>query len=229
MNVVQISENSLLLELEQTIDPKIAQQVKLWTGYLSREFKELLIEVVPSYCTIHLVFDVRKISGIELSQRILASKALVVEFESNESIEKNVIEIPVYYGSEVGFDLKMLSKSTGLTEQEIIVIHSEQIYDAYAVGFAPGFTYLGLVDQRIVTPRKSTPRAKIPAGSVGIAEQQTAVYPVDSPGGWQIIGRTPSKMIDFSKIEPALLNVGDQVRFVSISKQQYLDLGGTLS
>ena len=229
MDVVQVSENSLLLEFEQAIDPKIAQQVALWADFLSYEFKELLIEIIPSYCTIQLIFDVRKITGEEFSTQIRASQAFLNESKTTENSEKIVIEIPVYYGNEVGFDLQALSNTLGFSEQELTAIHSDQIYDAYAVGFAPGFAYLGLVDQRIAIPRKSTPRVNIPAGSVGVAEQQTAIYPVDSPGGWQIIGRTPSAMIDFCQAKPALLSVGDKVRFVPISKQQYIDLGGTFS
>lgn len=229
MKFFQLSENSLLLEFEQAIAPKIAQEVAVWNDFLCHEFKEQLIEIVPSYCSIHMQFDVRKISFAQLFEKILASQDAVNLSKASRKSEKSVIEIPIYYGEEVGFDLAVLSQSSGLTVQEIIKIHSEKIYDTYAVGFAPGFAYLGLVDQRIAKPRKDTPRINIPAGSVGIAGQQTAVYPVDSPGGWQIIGRTPNKMIDFEKAKPALLTVGDKVRFVSISKQQYIDLGGVLA
>ena len=136
--------------------------------------------------------------------------------------------MPVYYGPEVGLDLDEVCDYSGLSRDEVVRIHSEQTYRVYAIGFSPGFAYLGITDQRIALPRKATPRQKVPTGSVGIAGSQTAIYPSATPGGWQIVGRTPQKMIDWDSDSLALVAVGDKVRFRSIDRQQYLELGGSL-
>ncbi|HBC33414.1 MAG TPA: allophanate hydrolase subunit 1, partial [Marinobacter adhaerens] len=147
---------------------------------------------------------------------------------STEGDSARIVELPVYYDREVGLDLEDVCEHAGLSRDEVVRIHSEQLYQVYAIGFAPGFAYLGSTDERIAIPRKSTPRLKVPTGSVGIAGTQTAIYPSCTPGGWQIIGRTPQKMVDWDSDSLALVQVGDQVRFRAISRDEFLELGGNL-
>ena len=132
-----------------------------------------------------------------------------------------VVEVPTVYGGEFGPDLSFVASHNHLSEDEVISIHSGTDYLVYMLGFIPGFSYLGGMDPRIATPRLSSPRTLIPAGSVGIAGEQTGTYPSDSPGGWQIIGRTPVTMYDMSKAQAALLNAGDYVRYVPIDKSEF--------
>ena len=132
-----------------------------------------------------------------------------------------IVEIPTVYGGEFGPDLGFVASYNHLSEAEVVSIHSGTDYLVYMLGFIPGFTYLGGMDPRIATPRLSSPRTLIPAGSVGIAGEQTGTYPSDSPGGWQIIGRTPVTMYDMSKEQAALLQAGDYVRYVSIDENEF--------
>jgi inhibitor of KinA len=134
-----------------------------------------------------------------------------------------VIEIPVCYGGEFGPDLGFVARQHQLPESEVISIHTSQIYRVYMIGFMPGFPYLGLVPDKIATPRKAVPQPSVPAGSVGIAGQQTGIYPYQSPGGWQIIGQTSIPLFNPDLPKPSLLSAGDQVRFISIGKEQFMD------
>ena len=136
--------------------------------------------------------------------------------------------LPVYYAPESGEDLESLAASTGLSTDEVIAIHSEEEYRVYAIGFAPGFAYLGQVDERIAAPRLATPRQRVPRGAVAIADRQTAVYPAVSPGGWNLIGRCPVRMFDPEANPSMPVAVGDRVRFEPVNRQRFLDLGGEL-
>lgn len=136
-----------------------------------------------------------------------------------------VVEIPVCYGGQYGPDIEFVAEHNGLSVQEVISIHTKPEYLVYMIGFCPGFPYLGGMDERIATPRRTTPRLQIPARSIGIAGNQTGGYPISTPGGWQIIGRTPVEMFRPEDEEkPSLLNSGDIVKFVAISEQEYLAL-----
>ena len=227
VNVHQLSENTLVVLFEQAINLDVSQQVATVMHAIEQSLSGYLIDIVPSYASIHLLFDLRKITGLHFLEKVNAVVNNIAVQTSGESTQE-VVDIPVYYGPEVGLDLDFISSSAGLSSDEVVQLHSSHVYDVYAMGFAPGFAYLGSVDKRIAMPRKETPRKHIPAGSLGIADQQTAIYPSDSPGGWQIIGRTPETLVDYQKEEPTKVKTGDRVRFVPISKEQYLELGGVL-
>ena len=134
----------------------------------------------------------------------------------------------MYYGLDVGLDLEMLAEEKNLQVQEVIDLHVKELYSVYAIGFAPGFAYMGQIDERLATSRLANPRKSVPKGSVAIADRQTAIYPLQSPGGWKILGRTPKAMFDVCYDGLSLLHVGDKVRFEPISKEQFLMLGGEL-
>ena len=185
-----------------------------------------LIEIVPSYtnfCVYYDPFVVRQ----KLSSFIAKTSAEKVELyiqmilqqpmpTSHE--ESRLIEIPVVYGGEFGPDLSEVAKQSGLTTQQVIDIHTSRDYLVYMLGFAPGFPFLGGLDPRIATPRRATPRLEIAAGSVGIAGQQTGVYPLATPGGWQIIGRTHLSLFLPESNPPTLLRAGDRIRFIAVKE-----------
>lgn len=175
-------------------------------------------ETVPTYCTLMIHYDPEIIRYSSLREKLLS---LLDVSGDAEKIENKVMEIPVLYGGEYGPDLGFVASNAHLTEDEVIKIHSEKEYLIYMLGFTPGFSYMGGMDDRIATPRLQTPRVLIPAGSVGIAGKQTGIYPIDSPGGWQLIGRTPVKLYDSQRETPILLDAGLRIRFVPINAEEY--------
>jgi inhibitor of KinA len=185
-----------------------------------------ITELIPSYASLMISYDFLNFSYEQICKNIKE------ELEQSEEFYKEVLTrsmvLPVYYGTDVGLDLQSLAKVKNLSIQEVIDIHSSREYFVYAIGFAPGFPYMGEVDETIALPRLANPRVKVPKGSVGIADNQTAVYPRVSPGGWNIIGRTPIEMFDTSYEGFSYLKVGDKVRFEPISKEEFLSQGGEL-
>lgn len=218
------SVDSLIIYFGDAIDPEIAKNVQ--KAYLSLQEKNIkgIIEIIPSYTSIFISYDIFKYDYDSVTQ-ILKSN---INLEYKEESQKKIIYIDVYYGKEVGLDLEDICIKTKLTIDEIIEIHSKKYYDVYAIGFAPGFGFLASVDKSIATPRLSSPRLSVPKGSVAIADTQTAVYPQSSPGGWNIIGRTAIELFDKKLKELSPLNVGAQVKFNKISKEEFLSQGGVL-
>lgn len=181
-------------------------------------------EVVVGLTALTIYYDPRSIKHSDLNR--------VVDEAIEESGDLKVVRkprewtIPVLYGGEYGLDTDSVVKHTGLPFEEVVRLHSGGRYLCYTIGFTPGFLYLGEVDDRIAVPRLETPRLRVSAGSVGIAGKLTGVYSVDSPGGWRIIGRTPLKLIDFTRSEPMLIKPGDTVVFKPISKEEFSRLEG---
>ena len=184
-----------------------------------------IIEVIPAYHSVLLVYDIMK---VDLDTLVKTIENLLKHLESMADSDVKLIEIPVYYGEEVALDLVKIAQQTKMTPQQIITMHQESDYHVQAIGFAPGFSYIGDLNPALSVFRKPTPRTKVPKGSVAIANRKTAVYPAEMPGGWYIIGKTPLEMFDSQAIPPMKVNVGDKVRFYSISKQEFLSMGGVL-
>lgn len=174
--------------------------------------------VVPAYRTLSIGYDPLVVSLEALAGRLAALEA---ELDTAALAAARTVELPVCYGGDFGPDLEFVAAHNGLTLEEVVGFHSRDPYPIYAVGFAPGFCYLGGLDPRLHTPRLPTPRTRVPAGSVGIAEAQTGVYPADSPGGWRLIGRTPLNLFDPLKADPFLYQAGDEIRFVPIPPAEY--------
>jgi inhibitor of KinA len=218
------SVDSLIIYFGKSIDEQIALNVKKAYLCLKKLDIEGIIEIIPSYTSIFISYDIFKFDFESLKELLENS----INLESNESFEEKIISIDVYYGQEVALDLLDMSLKTNLSIEKIIEIHSSKLYDVYAIGFLPGFAYLASVDERIALPRLSTPRKQIPKGSLAIANTQTAIYPQSSPGGWNIIGRTTMELFDkkLEKLSP--LSVGDKVKFNPISKEVFLSQGGSL-
>lgn len=218
------SVDSLIIYFGNEISADISSKVK--NAYLSLQKLncEGIIEIIPSYSSIFITYDIFKYDYEKVVELLKNS----INIQSNESNDEKIVNIDVYYGVEVGLDLEDMSTKTDLSIQEIIDIHSNKLYDVYAIGFLPGFAYLASVDKRIAMPRLSSPRKQIPKGSVSIADTQTAVYPQASPGGWNIIGRTALELFDKNLDTLSPLSVGNKVKFNAISKEEFLSQGGVL-
>jgi inhibitor of KinA len=175
----------------------------------------------PAYCSLLIKFDPLKLRHSELEEIL---PGYIARMEKVELPVPRRVEIPVCYGGEYGPDLKEVAKLHELTQDAAVELHSSTDYIVYFLGFAPGFAYLGELPKALVTPRLATPRRSVPAGSVGIAGSQTGVYPIATPGGWRLLGRTPLKMFQLDRAEMSLLSIGDRVRFVPISREQFAKL-----
>lgn len=211
--ILPVGDAALTIEFGNTIDLHLNQKVIALEHTLQSNQIAEVIEWVPSYRSLLVLFDpwLADVSTIEAKlYRLLQN--LPTKLESSPRI----IEIPVQYGGESGPDLEFVAEHSGLTPQEVIEAHAKPVYPIYMMGFTPGFPYLGGMDARIAAPRLETPRTLVPAGSVGIAGQQTGIYSIDSPGGWRIIGKTELLLYDPARENPFLLSPGDQIRFVPI-------------
>ena len=173
-------------------------------------------EVVPAYRSLLVYYDPARLSFAALEAHLRDMEERLAETPAQAP---RVVELPTVYGGEDGPDLDFVAEHAGISAQEVVDVHSSADYLVYMMGFTPGFTYLGGLSERIITPRLETPRTKIPAGSVGIAEAQTGVYPMESPGGWRLIGRTPVPLFDPHREPPVLVEPGEYVRFVPISPE----------
>ncbi len=182
-----------------------------------------LIDLVPSYTTLMVHYDLTALTPSQA--RELIAEALT-DLTPNPQARGQCHVLPVWYDLSVGPELNLLSQRSGLSVDEVIRRHSECEYQVFALGFAPGFAFMGLVEEALAAPRLSTPRKRVAAGSVGIAERQTAAYPVVSPGGWNLIGRTPSKLFDRERDGYSLMQPGDTVRFKAVSHAEFINLGG---
>jgi inhibitor of KinA len=172
----------------------------------------------PAYCSLLIKFDPSRLRHADLERTL---REYIERMKEVRLPPSRVVEIPVCYGGEYGPDLKDVAKLHGMREDAAITLHASREYLVYFLGFAPGFAYLGELPETLITPRLSSPRKSVPAGSVGIAGSQTGVYPISTPGGWRLLGRTPAKMFRPDRAEMSLLSIGDRVRFVPIPHDQF--------
>lgn len=223
--ISQISETSALVEFGKVISKEINKKVRTFCAYLDEYPFKGMIEYVPAFTSVSIIYnplDVNSESPYEVVKDILDKIISKLNFSSMD--EENIVQIPVCYGGEFGQDIEHVAKINDITVDEVIKIHSQGKYLVYMIGFAPGFPYLGGMSEKISAPRRESPRTAIPAGSVGIAGMQTGVYPIETPGGWQLIGRTPLKMFDLNRNTKSLLKAGDIAKFYPISYEEYLKL-----
>lgn len=210
--VVPLGDSSVSLQFAAAIDPVVNARCIALAASLETLALRGVRDVVPTYNAVTVHFDPlttdRRALSAELD-RLAASAPSTVDSESR------TIEIPVAYGGASGPDLSAIAAFATCSEAEVVRLHTEMRYRVYMLGFLPGFAYMGSVDRRIAMPRLDTPRMRVAAGSVGIAGEQTGIYPCDTPGGWRIIGRTSAKMFDVTRAEPSLVQAGDYVRFVA--------------
>ena len=211
-------DRTLIVEFGDSIDPAINRRVRNLFLSLQASDVQGLVDLVPTYRSLLVQYDPTRVSFDDLRTR-------VQQLEENAATAPlpppRVIEVPTCYGGEFGPDLAFVAEHNRLSEAEVIGIHSATDYLVYMMGFSPGFPYLGGMSERIATPRLKTPRTAIPAGSVGIAQTQTGIYPVESPGGWQLIGRTPLRIFAPDREPPVLVEAGDYLRFVPIARDEF--------
>ncbi|RCW95493.1 5-oxoprolinase subunit PxpB [Marinomonas foliarum] len=224
-NIEMVSNQACLLTFSRVISEATSNYIAQVTQYLVK--LEGIVDLVPSYTTLLVVFDDDHYDRFAIFKTIRQTIEAIDPNDFSVKDQREVV-IPVYYGKEVGPDIEDVAKHCHLSISEIIQRHSETTYRAYAIGFTPGFAFLGNTPDELHVPRKTTPRLKVPIGSVALAENQTAVYPSVTPGGWQIIGRTPVNLIDWGSENLALIAMGDSVRFEPISRDEFLVQGGQL-
>lgn len=207
----------------------LEDKTAIFLSLLEKQLKKWILDSVPAYSSLLIYYDVLSISYEELAEKIenlwINKQSLL---QDNASQKTTLHQIPTFYGKEVGLDLEELALSKNISIQQIAEIHSSLIYKVFAIGFRPGFAYLGSLKETISFPRRKIPRIAIPKGSIAIAHKQTAIYPNKGPGGWNIIGKTYIDMVDFQKENPCLLQVGDKVQFRSITKEEFLSQGGEI-
>ncbi|MFO7750785.1 MAG: 5-oxoprolinase subunit PxpB [Desulfobacteraceae bacterium] len=216
-------DRGLLMELGNAIDPDINNRVRAVAEKLSAETPSGVVEVIPTYCSIILQYDPAVTSPDSLMACLTAmEKTIVVD----ELPPRETVELPVCYDTSLGPDLEHVAEVNALSVDEVIQLHTAPLYPVYMIGFAPGFPYLGGLSEKLHTSRLASPRSRVPAGSVGIANNQTGIYPIDSPGGWQLIGRCPERLFDPERKNPILLQAGSLLRFTPISLEEFYRLKG---
>lgn len=208
------------------ITPEISNHVHQAVQLIRQHLSVEIIDLIPSYASLLVMFNLLEIDHHQLRNKL---KMLLKQCGNESSKPSRLIELPAYYSLESGIDLARIAQQATLTIEQVITLHQAQEYRVYAIGFAPGFAYLGEVDERIATPRLTTPRLKVPKGAIAIADRQTAVYPAQSPGGWNIIGLCPTNMFNAQAESTMPVEVGDRVKFIAINKQEYIELGGQIN
>lgn len=225
-----LGDSALVVHLGEGINPAIHEKVKQLSSLLEDNPFRGFIEAVPAYNSLTVYYyppavcPLRSTQEKESPYHIVSSflSKLLMKLETFPKSTQRFIDIPVLYGGEYGPDLEHVAAHNHLSPEEVIHIHSSAEYLVYMIGFAPGFPFMGGMDERIATPRMESPRLSITPGSVGIAGKQTGIYPLETPGGWQIIGRTPLDLFLPDGSPPTLLQSGDKVRFVPISVEEYV-------
>lgn len=210
-----LSENCWILRLEEAADTE--QRIRQIKATIQRDYGEEIVETVSTAQSIGVYIkpciSTERLEELPELWRVVAKQKVI-----EQEVVRNVVQIPVVYGGEEGPDLEIVAEHAGLTPQEVIELHTSVIYPVRMIGFAPGFPYLSGLPEEIHAPRKTTPRATIPAGSVGIAGGQTGVYSISTPGGWQIIGRTTTALFLPDQQPPSLVQAGDAIQFVAVER-----------
>lgn len=222
-----VNESTWIIYLGDEISDSVAARVAQLTHSIRATLGPCLVDIIPSYTSVLVNFDLQRADRFAIESRLNAAVRQMQSLAAQVS-DAGEIVLPVYYGPEAALDMAHIARECQLSTDEVIRLHSEQRYRVYAIGFSPGFAYLGNTPEALRVARKATPRLKVPAGSLGIADNQTAIYPTQTPGGWQIIGRTPLDMVDWGRDTLTRVKVGDWVRFEPIDRDRFLEMGGRL-
>ncbi len=218
MKILPSGDSAFILRFDNKISKETHDKIRIFSYLLKTKPIKGVIEIVPAYTDIIIHYNPLVIDYKKLVSQL---KKLATNPHSIKIPDPSVIKIPVWYGGSYGKDIKHIAQANQLSIEEVIKIHTSQSYLVYMLGFTPGFCYLGGMDERIATPRKKIPAQTILPGSVGIAANQTGIYPIESPGGWQILGRTPLKIFSPEKKQPFKLKAGDILEFYSIDEKDY--------
>lgn len=222
-----LGDSALVVQLGNEVNEIIHKKILNLVHIIESDPFTGLLEVVPCYNSVTVFYDlitIRKQLDFNISafEKVSASmNCYLKRIKEETSFEKRLIEIPVVYGEQFGPDIEYVAKYNNITVEKVIELHTKKDYLVYMIGFAPGFPFLGGVDKQIATPRKEKPSPAIPAGSVGIAGEQTGMYPLETPGGWQVIGQTPIDLFTPKTSPPTLLQSGDVIRFIPITQNEF--------
>jgi inhibitor of KinA len=232
MEITPLGDSALVIRVRETFDDAPEDAIKAVLKVqrcLENESLPGVIEIAPAYTTVAVFFDPMRVvdSGAKpnaifdwFAERVRQTVTTADKIRGHQ-IETRRMEIPVCYDAEFALDLDDVARHAGISAQDVAGLHSGAEYRVHCIGFTPGFPFLSGLPKKLATPRRSTPRKEIPAGSVAVAGQQTGIYPVKSPGGWNVIGRTPLRLFDAQQNPPALLRAGDRVRFRAITHQEF--------
>ncbi len=215
---------ALIIRFGSEIDPTLTPLIRAAHDRLAEQLAGQIQDLIPSYTTLMVVYDILQHDFASIC-RAINNALQTLESHAQQS---TLVEIPVFYDLSVGFDLQRVAEYHDIGINDVIERHCQSVYQVFAIGFAPGFAYMGNVANHLATPRLESPRTLVPTGSVAIADQQTAVYPIDTPGGWNIIGRTFIKMLDKDLPSLCPVQVGDKVRFTPVSRKEFLASGGQI-
>jgi inhibitor of KinA len=216
--IIPAGDSALVVEFEDRIDPAVNARAVAVAQQLQAQPVAGVRDVVPTYRSVAVYFDPLQTRYDALVARLEREAAQPVAAARRPL---DVIRIPVCYGGELGPDLAGVAVFGGMSEPAVVDLHVGATYHVFMLGFVPGFAYMGIVDARIAAPRRETPRVRVPRGAVGIAGAQTGIYPAETPGGWQLIGRTPVRPFDAARLDPFLIKAGDDVRFYAIDRAEF--------
>jgi len=225
MKIEIAGQNAFIVYFGDQASATVSAQIQAAVNNIYNSMADCLVDLVPSYASLLVIFDLDRSEPFAI-RRIL--RAALSDLDTVDASAGELVTLPVYYSLESGPDLEVIAERGNISIEEVIDIHQQQEYRVYAIGFAPGFAYLGEVDERIAAPRLATPRQKVPRGAVAIADRQTAVYPAVSPGGWNLIGLCPTRMFDPARNPSMPVKAGDRIRFDAITREQFLAQGGEL-
>ncbi len=211
-------DQGLLAEYGEGIDPDISKKVRAMARSVGKNKPKGVLEIIPTYRSLLLIYD-PCLTNPYIIEHFM--EKLEKRISNEDAPSSNIVEIPVCYGGDYGPDIDTVASTNNINVDEVIKIHSQSNYLIYMVGFTPGFPYLGGLSEKLFTPRLETPRLKVPKGSVGIANNQTGVYPIESPGGWQLIGQTPLNLFDPDRLNPILYQAGDKIKFTPITDYEF--------
>ena len=224
--IVQCGDRSVSVEFENLISLEVNKKVRSLLEVLDDKQFPWVTDMVPSYRSLLVCYDPNLISKANVDRNLLESCKVTPKINNDSS---SLIKIPTRYGGVRGPDLGFVANSHGVDPETIISTHCKPIYQVYMLGFSPGFPYLGGMHESIATPRLESPRKQVPAGSVGIANKQTGIYPSVSPGGWRVIGQTPLILFDQDRNPPAIFAAGDKLKFVSINEHEFTRISKLVS
>lgn len=220
-----LGDAAIVIQFGNVIDLSVNLKIRAICNWLDEYTFHGFVEYVPAYTTITIYYEPWILRYEELKEMVDEMLQEVTDLDAETG---DLVEIPVCYGGKYGADLEFVAKYHAITEDEVIALHTAPEYLVYMIGFTPGFPYLGGLDARIATPRKDSPRARVEAGAVGIAGEQTGVYPLATPGGWQIIGQTALALFNIDEEKPALLSAGDRVKFKAVTEAEFLGFNDDL-
>jgi len=225
MRIEVAGQNAFIVYFADQTSALVSAQIQAAVNKILATMQDCIVDLVPSYASLLVIFDLERSDCFAVKRQLRSALSDLGDLDTTAG---ELITLPVYYSTESGPDLEIIAERGSLSVDQVIEIHQQQDYRVYAIGFAPGFAYLGEVDERIAAPRLATPRQKVPRGAVAIADRQTAVYPAVSPGGWNLIGLCPTRMFDPERDPSMPVKVGDRIRFEAISREDFIARGGEL-